>query len=85
MTLSIPTFTFDRLAIVTMQTKSRATPPWLRDFGERQESTVPLELLRGEQTSLDINDDMTLASTRSHHHQEPTVANSYIIHLAWAS
>lgn len=32
--VSVPTFTFDRLA---MQTRSRATPPWLCDFGERQE------------------------------------------------
>ena len=32
--ISVPTFTFDRLAT---QTRSRATPPWLCDFGERQE------------------------------------------------
>lgn len=32
--ISVPTFTFDRLAT---QTRSHATPPWLCDFGERQE------------------------------------------------
>lgn len=80
--ISVPTFTFHILA---MQIKSHATPPWLRDFGERQAEIAPLELLRGEQTSLDIDDDMILASTRCHHHQEPIVTNSYIIHLARAS
>lgn len=32
--ISVPTFTFDRLAT---QARSHATPPWLCDFGERQE------------------------------------------------